>query len=52
MQFDIKEFYPSISKDLLHKAIDYTKRFVNISDDKTKTIMQSRKSLLFSGTEV
>ena len=25
MQFDIEGFYPSISKDLLLKAIDYTK---------------------------
>ena len=37
MQFDIKGFYPSISKDLLLKAIDYTKGFVNITDDETKT---------------
>ena len=41
MQFDIEEFYPSISKDLLLKAIDYAKRFVNINDDETKTIMHS-----------
>ena len=52
IQFDIEEFYPSISKDLLLKAIDYAKGFVNISNDKTKTIMHSRKSLLFSGTDV
>ena len=37
MQFDIKGFYPSISKGLLLKAIDYTKGFVNITDDETKT---------------
>ena len=35
---------------LLLKAIDYTKGFVNISDDETKNIMHSRKALLFSGT--
>ena len=35
MQFDIEEFYPSISKDLLLEAIDYTKGFVNISEDET-----------------
>ena len=52
MQFDIKKFYPSISKDLLLKAIDYTKRPVNINDDETRTIMNSRKPLLFSGTVV
>ena len=43
MQFEIS---------LLLKAIDYTKDFVNISDDETKTIMHSRKPLLFSGTDV
>ena len=52
MQFDIEEFYPSISKDLLLKAIDYTKGFVNISNDETKITMHSRKSLLFSGTDM
>ena len=52
MQFDIEEFYPLISKDLLLKTIDYTKRFVNINDDEKKTNMLSRKSLLFSGTDV
>ena len=38
MQFDVEEFYPSISKDLLLKAIDCTKGFVNISDDETKPL--------------
>ena len=57
IQFNIEEIYPSISKDLLLKAIDYAKGFVNISNDETKTIMHSRKSLsrkslLFSGTDV
>ena len=52
IQSDIEEFYPSISKDLLLKAIDYAKGFVNIRNDETKTILHSRKSLLFSGTDV
>ena len=52
MQFDIKKCCPSISKDLLLKAINYTKRPVNINDDETRTIMNSRKPLLFSGTVV
>ena len=51
-KFDIEEFYPSISKDLLLKAIDYAKRFVNINDDETRTIMHSRISLLYSGTDM
>ena len=44
--------YPSISKDLLLKAIDYAKGFVDSSDDETKTIMPSRKFLLFSRTDL
>ena len=34
MQFDIEEFCPSISKELLLKAITYVKTLVNISDEK------------------
>ena len=52
MQFDIKKNYLSISKGLLLKAINYTKRPVNSNDDETRTIMNSIKSLLFSGTDV
>ena len=52
MQFDIKKNYLSISKDLLLKAIDYIKRPVNSNNDETRTIMNSIKSLLFSGTDV
>ena len=50
MQFDIEEFYPSISKSLLMKAINHAQRFVTISKEKVKTIMNSRKYLLFSNT--
>ena len=41
-----------IPKDLALKEIDYTKGFRNISNDETKTIVHSRKSILFSGTDV
>ena len=33
MQLGIEEFYPSISKELLLKAVTYTKTLVNISDE-------------------
>ena len=49
MRFDIEEFHPSISKELLLKAITYAKILVNISDEEIKTIMHSRKFLLFKG---
>ena len=51
MQFDVEEFYPSISKELLLKAITYAKTLVSISDEKINTIMHSRKSLLFMDKE-
>ena len=52
MQFDIEEFYPSISKELLLRAIiTYAKTLVNISDEEINTIMHSRKSLLFNNTD-
>ena len=52
MQFDIEEFYPSISKGLLMKAINHTQSFVTITKEEVKTIMHSRKSLLFNNTSV
>ena len=51
MQFDIEEFYSSISKELLLKAITYAKTLVNISDEEINTIMHSRKPLLFNKTD-
>ena len=52
MQFDMEEFYPSISKELLLKAITNAKTLVNISDEEINTIMHSRKSLLFNNTDI
>ena len=52
MQFDIEEFYPLSSKELLLKALTYAKTSVNISDEETNTIMHSRKSLLFNNTDI
>ena len=52
MQFGVEEFYPSIPKELLLKAITYGKTLVNISDEEINTIMQSRKSLLFNNTDI
>ena len=52
MQFDIEEFYPSISKELLLKVIKYAKTLVNISDKEINTIMHSRKSLLINNKDI
>ena len=51
MQYGIEEYYPSIS-DLLRKAIDYARTFVDVSDEEEETIMHCRKSMLFNNTEI
>ena len=52
MRLNIEEFYPSISKVLLIKGTNYAHSFVTISKKEVKTIMYSRKSLLFNNTPV
>ena len=51
IQLDI-EFYQSISKELLLKAIRYVKTLVNISAEEINSTMHSRKSLLFNITDI
>ena len=47
IQFDICEFYPSISENLLIEALNFAETFVHISDDERKIILQAKQSLLF-----
>ena len=47
MCFDIAEFYPSISEDLLRKALRWAKAQVTITDNEEEVIFNARKSLLF-----
>ena len=48
IKFDIVEFYPSISEDLLSKAITFAKSLVTVTAHEESIIWHSRKSLLFS----
>ena len=48
MQFDIESFYPSITRGLVNKAIEFAKTIVDIPDEDLSIIMQSRKTLWFS----
>ena len=48
----MKNFYPSVSKELLLKVITDAKTLVNISDKEINTIMHSRKSLLFNKADI
>ena len=47
IQFDIKEFYPSITEEILEEAISYAKSPIDIDDHKIRTIKHCSKSLLF-----
>ena len=47
IKFDIADFYMSISKDLLLKAISFAKSVTPIQDKFIETILHSRKALLF-----
>ena len=47
IQFDIKEFYPSITEEILEEAISFGKSLIDIDDHKIRTIKHCRKPLLF-----
>ena len=48
LEFDIVEFYPNITEEILVKALDYAKQYVTISRKDMKIILQTKKALLFS----
>ena len=52
IKFDIVEFYPSISKELLSKAIKYAQSVTTIEEKVVKTIYHAHKSLLFDKDNV
>lgn len=47
VSFDIVDFYPSISKELLERALDFASQYATISDRDRQIIMHARKSMLF-----
>ena len=47
IKFDIVEFYPSITEELLRKAINFAKLHTTISGEQQQVIWHARKSLLF-----
>ena len=47
ISFDIIDFYPSITEELLKKALTFAKKHTKISKQDYEIIMHSRKSLLF-----
>ena len=51
VQFDIKEFYPSVTEQILGEAISFAKSLMDIDDHKIRTTKHCRKSLLFHNNE-
>ena len=52
IKFDIGNFYPSITKELLTKSINYAKSITTIEEEVITTIFHARKSLLFDKTSI
>ena len=48
LQFDICEFYPSITEELLRNSLKFAKIHSTISPDEEELIMSCRKSVLFN----
>ena len=46
--FDVVEFYPSISEELLECGLDFAANYVTISDVDRNIILQAKQSLLFN----
>ena len=51
MQFDICEFYPSISEELLMKALQFAKTKTTVTDKEIEIILHVRKSFYFVKTK-
>ena len=52
VQFDICEFYPSITEELMKKALEFAKNYTDLPDEHLQIINSCRKSVLFNGGKV
>ena len=50
-KFDIRDFYPSITEAILHKALLFSKQHHDTSNDNTRLINHCRKSLSCNNNE-
>ena len=48
IQFGVNNFYSSITRGLMKKALEFAKTIADIPDEELSVIMQSRKTLFFS----
>jgi hypothetical protein len=49
--FDVVEFYPSISVELLNSALMFANQYDKITDEEKHIIIHAKRSLLFKGKE-
>ena len=49
VQFDIIEFYPSITKELLVRSLNHAREYTDITEEEIEIILASRKSVLSDG---
>ena len=47
IKFDVVNFYPTFSEELLRLAINCARQCVNISEEEEKIILEAKNSLLF-----
>ena len=47
VQFDIMEFYPSITREFLVKSLNHAREYTNITEEKVEIILACRKSVQF-----
>ena len=47
LKFDIVDFYPSISENLLQRSLTFARSFTEITEGQLNIIMHARKSVLF-----
>ena len=46
MQFDIIDFYPSITKNILIDSINYTRKYVDVTNEQYEMILACRKKVI------
>jgi len=52
LKFNIIDFYPSITENLLNKAITFAKKYTAIKHDTIKIIFNATKALLFGDNNI
>ena len=51
ISFDVVDFYPSITENLLIEALNFASKYDNITDEEKALIIQAKQSLLFNDNE-